>query len=78
LKDSSTCERKKSKKRRSAQTAIYTIIKEMAIVIAPILSFTAEEIWEHLQHCANNESSVFFEEFPNIEPYRDSNLEIRC
>ena len=75
LKDRLYCERKTSKKRKSAQTAIYTIIKEMAIVIAPILSFTADEIWEHLNNSTNNESSVFFEEFPKIETYKDDDLE---
>ena len=34
-----------SKARRSAQTALYHIVKAFAGWIAPILSFTAEEIW---------------------------------
>ena len=34
--------------RRSAQTAMYHIAEALARWIAPILSFTAEEIWEHL------------------------------
>lgn len=34
--------------RRSAQTAIYHILEAMVRWIAPILSFTAEEIWQHL------------------------------
>lgn len=34
--------------RRSAQTALYHILQAMVRWIAPILSFTAEELWEHL------------------------------
>jgi isoleucyl-tRNA synthetase len=34
--------------RRSAQTALYRIADAMARWMAPILSFTAEEIWENL------------------------------
>ena len=75
LKDRLYCERKTTIKRRSAQTAIFTIIKELAITIAPILSFTADEIWEHLQDFTKKEASVFFEIFPKIENYKDNTLE---
>ena len=34
--------------RRSAQTALYQIAESMVRWLAPILSFTAEEIWRHL------------------------------
>ncbi|TGG91090.1 isoleucine--tRNA ligase [Natronospirillum operosum] len=34
--------------RRSAQTALYHIFNAMTRWIAPILSFTAEELWEHM------------------------------
>jgi isoleucyl-tRNA synthetase len=37
-----------SRARRSAQTAIYHIAEAMSRWLAPILSFTAEEIWEAL------------------------------
>jgi isoleucyl-tRNA synthetase len=37
-----------SKARRSAQTALYHIVKAFAGWIAPILSFTAEEIWANI------------------------------
>ena len=38
----------KSLARRSAQTAMYHIIEAMVRWLAPILSFTAEEIWSYL------------------------------
>ncbi|MBN2887184.1 MAG: isoleucine--tRNA ligase [Chromatiaceae bacterium] len=34
--------------RRSCQTAMYHIIEAMARWLAPILSFTADEIWQHI------------------------------
>lgn len=41
-----TCH-KESKPRRSCQTAIYHILQAFTRWLAPILSFTAEEIWKH-------------------------------
>ena len=37
-----------SRARRSAQTAMWHIAESMVRWLAPILSFTAEEIWRHL------------------------------
>ncbi len=45
--------------RRSAQTAMYHIAEAMARWLAPILSFTADEIWEHLP--GERSESVFLE-----------------
>ena len=45
--------------RRSAQTAMYHVLEEMVRWIAPILSFTSEEIWKLLP--GERESSVFME-----------------
>ncbi len=50
--------------RRSAQTAMYLITDSLARWIAPVLSFTADEIWQHLrehsaQDKANRAQSVF-------------------
>ncbi len=56
LKDRLYCEGKTSKLRRSAQTAMYLILDALTRLIAPILSFTAEEIWAAMPH--NNESTV--------------------
>ena len=47
--------------RRSAQTALYLIAEALVRWIAPILSFTAEEIWEHLP--GERGESVFLEEW---------------
>lgn len=49
--------------RRSAQTAMYHIMQSLTRLIAPILTFTAEEIWQSMGH----EQHILFEtyyEFP--------------
>ena len=43
--------------RRSAQNALYHITHSLARLIAPILSFTAEEVWEVLS--GKDDDSVF-------------------
>jgi isoleucyl-tRNA synthetase len=35
--------------RRSAQSALLEIFRTMCVLLAPVLSFTAEEAWQHLQ-----------------------------
>ena len=47
----------KSKPRRAAQTALHHILQTLTRLIAPVLSFTAEEIWSTMQ--AANDDSVF-------------------
>lgn len=59
LKDRAYISGKKSHKRRSAQTVLYKIIKEFAVLIYPILPFTADEIWEYIPH--NTGRRVMFE-----------------
>ena len=48
IKDRQYTTQEDSLARRSAQTALYHIAKAMVRWIAPILSFTAEELWEHI------------------------------
>jgi len=47
--------------RRSAQTAMYHIIEALTRWFAPILSFTAEELWQHLP--GDRGESIFLEEW---------------
>ena len=49
--------------RRSAQTVLWTITEALVRLIAPILSFTAEEIWTYLPGSADRESSVHIARF---------------
>jgi isoleucyl-tRNA synthetase len=65
IKDRQYTMQKNSEGRRSAQTALYHIAEAMVRWLAPILSFTAEEIWKYLP--GNRNESVFLNtwyEFP--------------
>ena len=53
--------------RRSAQTAMYHIIEAMSRWLAPILSFTAEEIWEQIP--GERGESVFLKTWYEIPPH---------
>ncbi len=52
--------------RRSAQTALWRIAEALTRLIAPILSFTAEEVWPLLPHVEGRESSVHLALFPDV------------
>jgi len=56
--------------RRSAQTAIYKITSALARIMAPILVFTAEEIWKYLPKHANDAASVHVALFPDDSELR--------
>jgi isoleucyl-tRNA synthetase len=54
----------KSNSRRAAQTVLYRIAGELSCMIAPILSFTADEIWEQLPNANELVPSVHLAELP--------------
>jgi len=55
--------------RRAAQTAIYRILRGLSVLIAPIIPFTAEEIWGHIpEDKGYNKQSVMFNEVPKPAP----------
>jgi isoleucyl-tRNA synthetase len=67
-----------SLKRRSAQNAIYRILKGMVRIMAPVLAFTADEIWQHLPQEGGEEESVHLASFPKTdEEVLDEALEER-
>ena len=55
-----------SKERRSAQTAMWRIAEAMTRLIAPILSFTADEVWEYLPKLQGRAASVHLALFPEV------------
>ncbi|MBR5705189.1 MAG: isoleucine--tRNA ligase [Deltaproteobacteria bacterium] len=62
--------------RRSGQTAMYRILDALTRLIAPVLSFTADEIWQCMP--GRHEESVHLAEFPKEDPARvDEELEAR-
>ncbi|MEQ8265269.1 isoleucine--tRNA ligase [Pseudohaliea sp.] len=66
IKDRQYTTRADSAARRSAQTAMYHIVDALARWIAPITSFTAEEIWENLP--GERADSVFLVEWADGLP----------
>jgi isoleucyl-tRNA synthetase len=71
LKDRLYTYSKNSIERRAAQTTLNKILRELLIMIAPILSFTAEEAYQLTQF--EKKESIFLEDFPEIEDI-DENL----
>ena len=63
----------KSAARRSAQTAMFHIIEAMVRWLAPILSFTAEEIWSYLP--GSREKSVFHSVWHRFPPLASSSID---
>ena len=55
-----------SAQRRSAQTALWRIAEALTRLIAPILSFTADEVWQHLPALEGREPSVHLALFPDV------------
>ncbi|MGO9795626.1 MAG: isoleucine--tRNA ligase [Terracidiphilus sp.] len=53
--------------RRSAQTVLWQITEALVRLVAPILSFTADEVWEHLPAVEGREISVHLALFPKPE-----------
>ena len=50
IKDRLYCEETDGLKRRSAQTALFLILDTMTKIMAPILCFTCDEIWQAMPH----------------------------
>jgi len=67
LKDRLYVLRADSLKRRASQTVLYKIISALTRLMAPILSFTAEELWGVLPG-KKQEASVFLSDFPVADP----------
>jgi len=64
LKDRLYCSSPSEPLRRTAQTTLYIILRDMVKLLAPVLSFTAEEVWSFLP--GEKEESVHLSVFPSI------------
>jgi len=56
-----------SKERRSAQTVFWQIAETLVRLVAPIMSFTSDEVWEYLPAIEGREASVHLALFPKPE-----------
>lgn len=76
LKDRLYAYKADSFERRSAQTAMYEIMLDLVVMIAPVLSFTMEEVWQFMKKTASMPESVFMMPWPECkEEYIDEALE---
>ncbi len=65
LKDRLYVSRADSLPRRSAQSTLYDLLQSLTVAMAPILSFTADEVWQHLPG-RNRPASVHLAAFPEV------------
>ena len=76
IKDRLYCEYKTGLKRRSAQTVLAEILQFLVRVISPVLSFTAEEIWDKMPEDLKDSESVLLTSWIYAnEKYIDDELE---
>jgi isoleucyl-tRNA synthetase len=67
LKDRLYVEKTDSQSRRAAQTIIYDVLDALTRMIAPVLAFTADEIWSFMPHRTSHDvESVVFNEMPEV------------
>jgi isoleucyl-tRNA synthetase len=64
-KDTMYCDAPASPERRSGQTAMYHVLRGLTGILAPILSFTADEIYEAMP--GEKAQSVHLTDFPRLE-----------
>jgi isoleucyl-tRNA synthetase len=55
-----------SRARRSAQTALYRIQHALVRLLAPLLSFTTDEVWGFMRRLPGDAASVHMAEFPAV------------
>jgi isoleucyl-tRNA synthetase len=65
LKDRLYVSAPKSQARRSAQAAIWRIGEALVRLLAPIMSFTSEEVWSYLPKAVGRDESVHLAVFPS-------------
>jgi len=77
IKDRQYTTQKNSTARRSAQTAMYHIIEAMTRWLAPICSFTAEEIWQSIpgEHGDSVFLHTWYERLQAMDPDEPMNFE---
>ncbi len=67
IKDRLYCEAPESELRRSAQTVMYKVLSAIARLVAPILSFTADEIWSYMPKSKDDDArSIFLNDMPKV------------
>ena len=74
IKDRLYCDEKDGPARRSAQTALFLILDAMTRIMAPVLCFTCDEIWQAMAHRAEDDGrNVLFNDMH--QPFADYALD---
>ncbi|MEJ2717600.1 MAG: isoleucine--tRNA ligase [Deltaproteobacteria bacterium] len=68
LKDRLYCEKTDGHLRRSAQSALHEILSALVRLMAPILGFTADEVWAQFDEGGAGAASVHWSAFPDPVP----------
>jgi isoleucyl-tRNA synthetase len=68
LKDRLYTSKATSHERRAAQSTLYDILIALTTLMAPILSFTAEEVYQYLPAVGRQQESVFLTDLPLANP----------
>ena len=68
LKDRLYTSATRSPARRSAQTALYRLLDALVRLLAPILSFTAEEVWGHMGRGEQRPHGLLSRSLPSFPP----------
>lgn len=66
LKDRLYTNKAASTMRRSGQTAMFIILDAMTRLLAPILTFTSEEVWSAMPSWSKKEGSLHLTQFPQL------------
>ena len=68
IKDRLYCDAENSLSRRSAQTAIYLILDHVMRLLAPLLAFTSNEVWQDMPHDKSaDKRHVMLNDMPRVE-----------
>ncbi len=76
LKDRLYSEAPDSHLRRSAQTVLAEILGVLVRLLAPVLSFTCEEVWDFMPASLKSEESVHLADWPSVGDVTDEDSEL--
>ncbi len=75
IKDRLYVEKAASTERRAAQTVMYTVLDAIVRLLAPVLVYTSEEIWQYMPHKAGDDRrSVLYNDMPKTGLYENAAL----
>ncbi len=75
IKDRLYVEKPDSTQRRAAQTVMHTVLDAIVRLLAPVLVYTSEEIWQYMPHKeGDDERSIVYNDMPKAGAYANAAL----